>query len=270
MLATRHDKWPLIAPALAPLGLVVEVAEVDTDSLGTFTGEVERPASQWDTAVAKARLGMRATGSLLGLASEGSIGSHPAMPYIASATELVVLVDDELGIVVGETEVSFDIVVHSLTTTPGEPLDAYLQRADFPRHGLIVMPSIGRGGPIVKGLHDEADVVDAIARCAAASTDGRARVTTDLRAHHCPSRRLIIAAAAARLAARLAACCPACDTPGWGIVRAERGAPCAECGDLVDIVVARIEGCQRCPVELPMPLAGRATADPSRCPSCNP
>lgn len=270
MLTTRHDKWPLIAPALAPLGLAVQVADVDTDSLGTFTGEIERAADQWDTAVAKARMGMRVTGSLLGLASEGSIGSHPAMPYIASATELVVLVDDELGIVVGETEVSFDIVVVSFTTAPGEPLDKYLQRADFPGHGLIVMPSIGRNGPIVKGIHDEAALHAAIALCATASADGLARVTSDLRAHHCPSRRAIIAAAAARLAARLAACCPACDTPGWGIVRAERGAPCAECGDLVDIVVARIEGCQRCLVELRMPLADRATADPSRCPSCNP
>lgn len=270
MLATRHDKLALVAPAFAPLGFTVDAVEVDTDSLGTFTGEVERPANQWDTAVAKARLGMAATGARFGLASEGSIGPHPALPYITSATELVVLVDDEHGLVIGETDVSFDIVVSSFDVAPGDPLDDHLQRADFPRHGLIVMAAAGRGGPIVKGLHDRSELERAIATCAAASTDGRARATTDLRAHHCPSRRPIIAAAAARLAARVASCCPACDTPGWGIVRSERGAPCAACGDLVDIVVAHVEGCQRCPVELPMPIADRSPADPSRCPSCNP
>ena len=270
VLATRHDKLPLVAPAFAPLGLTVEAVDVDTDSLGTFTGEIERPADQWDTAVAKARLGMATVGSRFGLASEGSIGPHPALPYISSATELVVFVDDEHGLVIGETEVSFDIVVASFDVAPGELLDRHLQRADFPGHGLIVMPSTGGGGPVVKGLHDRTALEQAIATCAAVSADGRARVTTDLRAHHCPSRRPIIAAAAARLASRLATCCPACDTPGWGVVRADRGAPCAACGDRVDIVVASVEGCQRCPVERRLPLAGRQTADPSRCPSCNP
>ena len=270
VLATRHDKLPLIAPAFASLGLSIEVAEVDTDVLGTFSGEIERTASQWDTAVAKARLGMQATGATIGIASEGSIGPNPAMPYIVSAAELVVIVDDELGIVVGETEVLFDIVVISFDIAPGEPLDDYLRRAEFPEHGLIARPAVGRNGPIHKGLHDRDDLVRAIAECAGASGDGRARVSTDLRAHHCPSRRPIIAAAAARLAARLDACCPACATPGWGVVRADRGAPCAACGTPVDIVVAYIEGCQRCAVELRLPLPGRETADPSRCYSCNP
>lgn len=270
MLATRHDKLDLVAPAFATLGLHLEVAEVDTDSLGTFTGEIERTANQWDTAVAKARLGMRASGATIGLASEGAIGPSAAMPYVVSAAELVVLVDDDLGIVVGETEVLFDIVVIAFDTAPGEPLDDYLRRAEFPEHGLIVMPSAGATAPIHKGIHHRDTLELAITECAAASSDGRAHVSTDLRAHHCPSRRPIIAAAAARLAARLAACCPACGTPGWGTIRAQRGAPCSVCGQPVDIVTAYVEGCQRCPVELALPLPGRETADPSRCLSCNP
>lgn len=270
MLATRHDKLPLIAPAFAMLGLTVEAVDVDTDSLGTFTGEIDRTMNQWDTAVAKARLAMQATGTSIGIASEGAIGPAPSMPYVVSATELVVLVDDELGIVVGETEVLFDIVVISFDAAPGEPLDDHLRRAEFPEHGLIVMPSAGTLTPIHKGIHDRDDLERSIAECAAASTDGRARVMTDLRAHHCPSRRPIIAAAAARLAMRLAASCPACSTPGWGIVRADRGAPCRECGEPVDIVTAYVEGCQRCAVELALPLPGRETADPSRCLFCNP
>lgn len=43
-LATKHGKEAAIGPALAasPGLRVVVAAEVDTDRLGTFTGEVER------------------------------------------------------------------------------------------------------------------------------------------------------------------------------------------------------------------------------------
>ena len=51
-LATRHGKEAAVAPAMAEaLGLEIMVpAELDTDSLGTFTGELPRPASMRETA----------------------------------------------------------------------------------------------------------------------------------------------------------------------------------------------------------------------------
>jgi hypothetical protein len=66
----RSDRrWPPL-PALR----VVVAAEVDTDRLGTFTDEVERPGPPRETALMKARLGQRATGLPRALASEGRSG----------------------------------------------------------------------------------------------------------------------------------------------------------------------------------------------------
>ncbi len=48
-----------------------------------------------ETAVAKARLGMRQLGLPHGIASEGSFGPHPLVPFLAASTELIVLVDDD-------------------------------------------------------------------------------------------------------------------------------------------------------------------------------
>ena len=66
-LATMHGKEAAIAPAFRDrLGLVLETPQViDTDALGTFTGEIPRVGSMRKTAIAKARLGMAATGLAL-------------------------------------------------------------------------------------------------------------------------------------------------------------------------------------------------------------
>lgn len=45
-LATKHGKLALIGPVMfRRLGLEVETADVDTDVLGTFSGEVPRQGS---------------------------------------------------------------------------------------------------------------------------------------------------------------------------------------------------------------------------------
>ena len=54
---------------------MVQGVDADTDVLGTFTGDVPRPGSPFETAVAKARIGMGLTGCSLGLASEGTMDS---------------------------------------------------------------------------------------------------------------------------------------------------------------------------------------------------
>ena len=71
-----HRKEEAIAPALmSALGLLVEpTAGLDTDQLGTFSGEIPRSGTMLEVAVRKARLGMSVMGLPLGLASEGTFG----------------------------------------------------------------------------------------------------------------------------------------------------------------------------------------------------
>jgi len=55
VLATMHGKERVIAPLLEKTGLQLCVSgRVDTDLFGTFSGEIERPASQLETLRLKA------------------------------------------------------------------------------------------------------------------------------------------------------------------------------------------------------------------------
>ena len=269
VLSTKHDKLSLVAPPFRlHVGMMVEVVEVDTDQLGTFTGDIARGRSAWDTAVAKARLGMRAAHSPIGIASEGSIGPHPDGPFINYAVELVVVVDDELGIALGETETSFEIMAVAADVTVDDDIEELFRRGRFPSHAMAVRPADGSTKAIYKGIHSRPELIKAVAECVAVSSNRQARVETDLRAHCCPSRRPIIARAAERLALRLASCCPQCDTPGWGIVRIECGLPCEMCGTLVTNPRADVFGCAACSATVTVDRA-QTVADPVHCDWCD-
>lgn len=276
VLATRHGKLALIAPALARVAFMLRTVDVDTDVLGTFSGEVPRPGAPRDVAVAKARLAMRASGVPVGVASEGTIGPSPVVPFATADTELVALVDDSLGITVVGRHVSHELHVVGEDVrgdaTP-EELAALLARAGVgggpDGHHLIVRPAAGPPDPVVKAVGDPDTLEGAVARCAAASPDGRARVETDLRAHLCPSRRPAIVAAAEDLAVRLASRCPACASPGWGVVRAVPGRPCADCGTPTRAARADVASCVACGEERERPRADLTPVDPAQCELCN-
>ncbi len=272
VLATKHAKLPLIAPPLArAVGLSIDAVAVDTDTLGTFSGEIPRTGPPLETAIRKARLGMQAAGLGLGLASEGSIGPDPAMPFLTSDRELVVLVDDNAGIVIWDAYTSYDIVAATTTARPGDDLGQFIAEADFPVHRLVVRPNQGPVQPLHKGVDSRAALDTAIAQAAAAATDGCARIETDLRAHACPSRQPVIAGAAERLAQRVAVRCPSCSAPGWGCVDILMGVPCDWCGTEVDQPRAEIDGCPACDHQEVRALVGTdATGDPGTCPVCNP
>lgn len=269
-MATKHDKTTLVQPVLAEiLELDVIEVDVDTDALGTFSGEVERTASPRDTAIAKARMGMDASGHAIGVASEGTIGPSQSVPFLQVCTELVVLVDDIRGIVITGFEYAYDLIAVTKEVDATSDLADLLRRAQFPGHAMIVS-ALGASSPIViKGIQDLAALHAAVRTCAEHSPHGRARVETDLRAHKCPSRRPIIERAARHLANRAATACPACSTPGYGPVRDEIGVPCAWCGRETDTVRARVHGCVSCLAEH-LETIQTDPADPGRCTWCNP
>lgn len=274
-LATKHGKERLLArPFRRVPGLDLRVPpSLDTDALGTFTGEVARVGTPLEVARRKARLGMAALGLPLGLASEGSVGPHPAIPFLPADHELLLFVDDERGVEVVEQTVSVRTTYAQATGRTADDLSAFLARAGFPAHGVIVRANAeaAAGGVIVKGIRDHATLTAAVARCAAASTDGLTRVETDMRAHMNPSRARVIRGLAPRLARRLATVCPDCGTPGWGVVERRRGLPCAWCGMATSRVRTEVLGCAACGTRCPCPRPdGQETAPPDQCPVCNP
>ena len=273
-LATKHGKERQIAPPLLDaLDLHVCVPEsIDTDLLGTFTGEVPRRGSPVEVVLQKASMGMHLSNLPLGLANEGSFGPHPEMPMLIADTELLLFVDDERGIQIQEVLVSEDVVAAHCTARSIDELVLFLTRVQFPSHGLIVRPH-GEvlSEHIVKGITSIEVLEQAIKRSVALASDGLALIETDLRAHMNPTRQRVIARLAERLAKRLLQLCPRCSTPGWGIVDSAHGLPCEWCGEATNLVSELIYGCPLCSYQEHAPRPdGLHNAPAAQCPLCNP
>ncbi len=99
-LATIHAKERAVEkPLRQRLAMAVNlVSSINTDSFGTFTGEIPRAGSMADAARRKALAAITATGLPYGIGSEGSFGPHPAIPFLPSSTELLAFVDRHRGI----------------------------------------------------------------------------------------------------------------------------------------------------------------------------
>lgn len=274
VLTTMHGKEAVIAPVLCErLGMaVVTASAVDTDALGTFSGEVPRAGTMLEAAIAKARLGMAESGLAIGVASEGSYGPHPHVPFMAGGIELMVLVDDTRGIAVTEHLVEDAPVFDHAFARTSEELRPFLERIGFPRQAVIVKPALDApAGTVYKGLRRKDELEAAVTACASLSGDGRALVQTDMRAHMNPTRMDSIRRLASALADRLAQLCPTCSAPGYGQVDVESGLPCEDCGAPSIMIRHQVFGCVACDHRERRPRPdGRAYADPGHCPLCNP
>ena len=273
-IATLHGKAGALAQAFAAVGARLQLATgVDTDALGTFSGEVPRTRSALDTAIEKARLGMRATGLPVGIATEGSFGPDPVLGIVPLHREVIVLVDDRHGSVVVETLATHDSNFGGRTLDAGElPGADDLARWRFPSHALIVRPEpLAGGGALHKALQDVDALHRAIKVARRDSPSGQVRVETDMRAHLNPTRMAHIAALGERLVQRLACRCASCGAPGFGLVDRRPGLACAGCGLPTALARAEVHGCPACGILVERPRAdGLAAADPGHCDVCNP
>lgn len=274
ILTTMHGKERVIARPLAvATGLTLDVTrDIDTDHLGTFAGERPRAADARTTALAKARLGIAATGVPIGVASEGSFAPHPVVPFVTADYELLAFVDTVRGFELVETVITAETNSAQCTAGEGAALDRWLAQVRFPSHAVLVRPRVAPPGVgVIKGITARASLEAAVAAARAASADGEAILETDMRAHCNPLRRRAIGRAATQLARRLACCCPRCAQPGFGRVDTVGGLPCAWCGTPTALVLEERWGCVGCPhVEARGRADGQTTADPASCPQCNP
>jgi len=214
---TQHGKEQVVAPVLEPgLGCVIEhVTGFDTDQLGTFTRDVPRPGSQLDAARRKARKGMELSGLSLSLASEGSFGPDPFSGMFPWNVELLVWLDDSLGIeVVGMAQGA----ARSSHLQSGDwvEVEAFAARVDFPSHQLVLRPQSQDDPCIHKGITDAGRLRACFDECLAQSSNRQVFVETDLRAFANPSRMKYIEQAARDLFQRIQSCCPSAEPQATG------------------------------------------------------
>ncbi|MFZ4541386.1 MAG: DUF6671 family protein [Rickettsiales bacterium] len=85
IIPTKHAKSIAIAPPFwAMLGASVLEYYVDTDTLGTFSGEVEREGNALECARRKCECALELLGDKVEycIASEGGFGPHPQIPFL--------------------------------------------------------------------------------------------------------------------------------------------------------------------------------------------
>ncbi|PZO46779.1 MAG: hypothetical protein DCF16_18595 [Alphaproteobacteria bacterium] len=277
VLASMHGKEAAIAaPFMTALGLeLITAPGIDTDLLGTFSGEIERIGSMLDVAERKARVGMAAAGCDLGLASEGSFGPHPQMPFLPAGRELLTFVDEGRALCISEALITETNYACASARETSE-LQEFLIRIGFPSHAVVVSPqrasrTLLAGAPLFKGVKDLGALTRAVAVCAKAADDGTAFVETDMRAHMNPTRMQSLRPLADRLAQRLAHLCPDCHAPGYGRVDVVQGLPCSDCGAPTAWTHLDVYGCMGCGMREHRPRAdGLLTIEPVNCPACNP
>jgi len=274
MLATMHAKERVIGPIVERfLGLRLEVADgLNTDAFGTFSRDVERSGSQLE--VAKAKIGAvfeRTPDLKVGLASEGSFGPHPQVPFCAIGREIVVLIDRSTDLeLVGHHATLKTNYSHAVIAEVPDGL-AFAERVGFPDHGVIVLGCRdGRPAPML-ALTKDAVTWDAlgVALGRIIAENGSAFVETDMRAHRNPRRMRAIKRATIDLVRRARSPCPQCERPGYGLTERLPGRPCSDCGEPTHLIRVDVLACAGCGWRVERAV-NPATASPASCGQCNP
>jgi len=275
VLASMHGKECVIAPVLQQsLGLRVVLAEgLDTDRFGTFSLEIARTGSQLEAARAKISAAFNADPTArVGLASEGSFGPHPLIPFLPFGRELVVLIDRVTGFeLIGQDTGPHTNFSHRIVANIDEA-NVFAERSGFPEHGLIVIGCVdGQPAPacvLIKDITDALALQTAIRETL--SVCGSAFIETDMRAHRNPTRMVAIERATRDLARRFMSRCPACDFRGFDLTERIAGLPCDWCGGPTNAIRQHVLQCAACGHREERCVTTSATADPGQCDFCNP
>ncbi len=269
-IASMHQKEKVISPLLIKeLEMQTVVPEINTDLLGTFSGEVERNSSPYKTAWKKCMLAMNISRCDVAISSEGSFGAHPTIPFVNANEELVLLVDRKNNLeFFGRaltTETNFS---GASITTKKEAYD-FANNIGFPEHAIIVKNQEKKFDESVKGINSETHLEKVLDTMFSKYTD--IWIETDMRALYNPTRMKIIEQATKNLIEKIHSKCPNCFQPGFWIVEAIKGLPCSNCKFPTRSVKAHLYQCKSCQFELTKEYpTNKYHEEPTYCDFCNP
>lgn len=271
LLATKHQKEKVLAPLFQKalgIGQVI-VPDIDTDQLGTFSGETPRKGSPLDAARAKCLMAFEHSDADLVLASEGSFGPHPELLLVHSNEEWLLFMDRKNQLEVFVREVSFDTNFGGTVVYNWNDLREFTIKCQFPSHALVVKDSEIHPKKIDKGITDSQQLFEIVETYF--SKGENCYVETDMRAHFNPSRMRVIEQAGIALVTKISSCCPRCQTPGFGVVKALSGLPCAWCKSPTRSTLAHLYECQKCGYQTEKIHPHQKTLEsPEFCNYCNP
>jgi hypothetical protein len=271
LIATKHQKERVIAPILEKeLGVTCFIDETfDTDILGTFTGEVERELDPVSTVREKCLRAMKLSNYDLGIASEGSFGSHPSFFFVSADDEFLIFIDtlNNIEVIVRELSTSTNFYGKQIQTQ--KELFEFAEKAGFPTHGLILRKSKDEKTDIHKGITDIESLKKIFDQLY--SKYNSVYAETDMRAMYNPTRMNVIEKATKKLVQKIKCSCPQCQMPGFGVTDAKSGLNCSLCGSPTNSILSYIYVCQHCEfTKEEMYPNNITTEDPTYCDYCNP
>jgi hypothetical protein len=271
LIATKHGKEKIIAPIVEnALGVICQTSsDFDTDLFGTFTGEIERSLDPLSTARNKCREAMSMHDFDLAIASEGSFGPHPLLPFIPANEEILTLLDTKNQLEISVSVLSTETNYHSEEVRTEQELLDFASRAQFPSHKLIIRKSKAEYQDIIKGISDWDQLLTAFRKQIA--NYEIVYVETDMRAMNNPTRLTVIERAAKDLVNKINSRCPHCNMPGFGITKIIKGLPCSLCKTPTKSTLSQVYTCLHCAYRKEKKYPEHKTMeDPQYCDLCNP
>ena len=271
LIATKHHKEQVIAPIFEnELGVLCFVTDkFDTDTLGTFSGEIDRKEDALTTLRNKCLLAMKANDCDLAIASEGSFGMHPSIFIAPADDEMMLFLDTKNNVEVIAREVSTNTNFNASKITNVVELMAFAEKVNFPSHGLILKPSQNNFNPIYKGITDIDDLLKKFHLLL--EEFGSVYVETDMRANFNPTRMKLIEKVAMKLVESIQNKCPSCNFPGFSITKVNAGLPCEWCNSPTQSTLSYVYECKKCQHQKEvLHPHNKIKEDPMYCDYCNP
>lgn len=273
LLTTKHRKNEVITPVFKDiLSAEIKLCDLDTDDLGTFSGEKARIGTAEECVLKKCEWGINQFNGNYGLANEGSFGPHPFLPFVPCDYEVLCFIDRVRQFHIIEKKLSEKTNYNMAKISNINELYEFAEKINFPSHALIMRPNICQDKFFIfKGIQSKSDLEESFYLSIKKSEDRMVWVESDMRAHMNPTRMQIIGELSETLAKRLATLCPSCRSPGFAKVKTEYGLECEFCGEITQQKKHEIHGCVKCDyTEIFRETPDVVYADPQYCLSCNP
>jgi hypothetical protein len=271
VIATMHEKEKVIAPLMEKeFGISCFVSSnINTDSFGTFCGEMERLVDPLSTARAKCLQAMKETSCDMGIASEGSFGQHPTIFFVPADDEIVIFIDKKNGLEITARELSTETNFKGAMIHNEQQLEEFAESVGFPSHGIIARKNQIEFTGIQKGIISWEKLKDTCFDFI--QNYGSVYLETDMRAMYNPTRMKVIERATKKLVDKINSCCFNCGTPGFDISEMKKGLPCSFCRFPTQSTMSWIYSCQKCEFrkEILYPTQ-KMEEEPMYCDVCNP
>lgn len=269
-LGSMHHKELVMEPVLREafdIEMVVPQA-IDTDQLGTFTGEIERKNSPIECAKQKCLMAMENLGLDIGIATEGSFGQHPLVFFSQGHQEIVVLIDKKYDLVLTASVLTTNTIFSGRLIQSLDELREFCKQVEFPHQGLILKDKEEDFSILFKGISSE----DKLEKLTSPFFKRQQPfwLETDMRAMFSPSRMKVIKEATKKMVDKMTSCCPECNVPGFSKVRGVEGLKCSHCGLPTKLFKEHEFQCVKCDYTLRSKNGVPEQADPTYCDFCNP